>query len=198
MKKPSTEPKWLKVTVYFQPDLDLAREGLAIVNCFEMCFGIKNLYFSRYVDLVKNSIEISCLTDTKYKAIKAYFKSRRAVLAVAVEDRGSGSMAHVFAYQAVKRLAYHEKDDNAGWNEFLDVVHWMSNMNGYDYCREIRFYGYAAFCFANQLTAQSEANTAKLQGKAPAEKAARPASKCARQSKPAGSSRAAARKASGS
>ncbi len=188
---------WLKVTIMFQPDFDLACSGLDVAHSFEAKFKIQNMYFSRYVTNVKNSLEISCQTTANPKSIRRWFHAKSYVLGLAIENRGSGSMAHAHAYRAISALPLAPKDTEESWNPLLDLIHWMNNMRGYDYLREIRFYGYAAFCFANQVARQNDEFQAKLAGKAPAGKAAKSVSNGAPQSKPAGSSRAAARKVSG-
>jgi hypothetical protein len=188
---------WLKVTVAFEPSFNLAYSGLDVAQCFEAKFKIQNMYFSRYVTTLKNSLEISCQTAANVKAIRRWFQAKNYVLGLTIENRGSGSMAHAHAYRAISAMALADRDKEDSWDPMLDVIHWMCNMRGYDYLREIRFYGYGAFCFANQVAHQNDEFQAKLQGKAPAGKAAKSASNGARQSKPAGSSRVAARKVSG-
>lgn len=188
---------WIKITAMFEPGFDLAVRGLAEVRAFEAHFRIQHLYFSRYVTTLKNSIEISCQTNANPKSIRRWFNNKSYVLAIAIENRGTGSLAHAHGYRLICALPPSDKDGEVSWNDMLDVFHWMCNMRGYDYLREIRFYSYAAFCFSNQVAKQNDEFQAKLSGKAPDKKAAAAASKRAPQSKPAGSSRAASRRASG-
>ncbi len=197
MKKPKAKT-WYKVSVFIEPRLNLAKIGLELVCDFETRFSIKQLYFSRYVDNIKNSMEISCATEATPRQIKAYWNSKHYVLAVTVENRGSGSLAHAYAYQAVKLMpVFENKDDHEGWSQFLDVIHWMCNMNGYDYYREIRFYAFGAYSFSNQITRSHDEAMAKIRGdKAPAASAAKAAAG-GRQSKRPRSAPAASRKGRG-
>jgi hypothetical protein len=192
-----TKATWLKVTVNFVPPYDLAESAMDVVRAFEATFSIPHIYFSRYVDAVKNSVEISCLTDTPAHKIKSYFRHKSFVTDVTVENRGTGSLAHAYAYLAVSMMPHYDKDSDNNWKEMLDVVHWMQNMRGFDYYREIRFYGYAAFCFANQIAQQHSEVRAKMAGKAPDSKAAVSAAEGGRQSKRSRSARGALHRASG-
>jgi len=64
------------------------------------------------------------------------------------------------AYEAVKRMKEPslepENDSPSKDTEFLDVVHWMANMRGLNYIREIRYYAYAATVFADHMVKINE------------------------------------------
>lgn len=123
-----------------------------------MGFKIKHLYYARYTNLENSTVEISALTGADWAVIKRFFK-QPGIVKVVIEDRGTGSLAHAYAYQAVKRIKHYEKD-LADDNDFADVAHWMCNMRGMDYLREARFCAYRALCLTHQVALESEKNTA--------------------------------------
>jgi hypothetical protein len=147
--------KWLKIIVTLKNDAPSTEIAWGWVQKFEEAFGIKNLYYARYQDLLKSSFEVSAETTADEARIKRFFRRSRHVIGVKVENRGTGSLAHAIAYQAMKHIKPVE-EDTAQDKEFLDVIHWMNNMRGHDYMREIRFYNYAALVFADMLVRNNE------------------------------------------
>jgi hypothetical protein len=160
------EPKasgWIKATVH----LKRAAGPLTVLSqrhtaAFEKHFKIKSLYFARYSDLSQHQFEVSAKTQATFRQIKDFFRKCLGVSRVEVEWRGTGSEAHACAYQAVKRLPGHY-EDAAQDREFVDVIHWMCNMRGLDYARELRFYGYATLVVAQVVISASEANLVAME-----------------------------------
>lgn len=155
------KPIWIKITVSFTNGVDLTYVAPPLIKAFGEKFKVEHMYFCRYVNLTGNTFELSALTDATTTAIRKFFRCQ-SVTSIKIENRGSGSLAHALAYRVVSGLDQFNVDEAEGWNRFLDVVHWMCNMRGYDYVREIRFYNYAAYCFANQVIKNNDPTTAAL------------------------------------
>jgi hypothetical protein len=157
MKK-SLPGKWIKIIVQLKQTVDNYRAVTRkIVEDFERGFKVKQLYYARYVDLESIRFEISALTDIDWETLRVFFRLYSEVLKVEVVDRGEGSLAHAYAYQAVKCLPDFDRD--APDDDALgDVVHWMCNMRGLDYIREARFYSYGALNIAHRTAIESEKN----------------------------------------
>lgn len=191
--------KWLKIIVVLKNEAPSREIAWEWVQKFEHEFGVKYLYFARYQDLLKSSFEVSADTSASEDRIKRFFRRCRDVTGVKVENRGTGSMAHAIAYQAMKHIKPME-EEGVGDREFLDVIHWMNNMRGHDYMREIRFYNWAALSFSDMLVRNNETMRRNSQflavvtgeGKAPAKASAKSR---APGSKPGKSAPSASRKA---
>jgi hypothetical protein len=192
--KAGYETHWFKIGVSFKLGTDLHSLGRLMVEEFETQFKVPAIYYARYVNQDSYKIEVSAFVADDPKAIKKWWRKHKAVVGVTIENRDPGSNAHACAYQVVKRLP-ERVGDFADDKEMMDVVHWMCNMRGYDYMREIRFYAYAAVVFSDMLAKQNDRALENLiaRGKGKAPVSAQPG-KVSPGSKPAKSSRAAARK----
>lgn len=128
-----------------------------LVKRFEDQFKIKHLYFARYTTLESSKVEISALTGAEFKDIIKLTEQIPGVIRTVIEYRDSGSIAHAYAYQAVKRIDPFEKDLPED-NDFADVLHWMCNMRGMDYMREARLYAYRSLVELHKVSLESEKN----------------------------------------
>lgn len=160
MKKsatPSVE-KWIKVIVHLELDLEKYKELVRqhVVE-FEDKFEIDHLYYARYTDLQSSTVEISAFTSADWKAIREFFKKREGITHTEIVLRDSGSLAHAYAYQAVKYIKPFEADIPED-HDLADVLHWMCNMRGMDYIREARLYSYRAVVELHKLAIESEKN----------------------------------------
>ena len=124
---------------------------------FEDNFRVKHLYYARYTSLESSAVEISAFTEANWRAVEKFFLKNKGVLKVDIIDRSSGSLAHAYAYQAVKRIKPYE-EDLAQDDAFLDVLHWFCNMRGLDYVREARAYTYASLRILHQTALETEKN----------------------------------------
>jgi hypothetical protein len=165
MKKSATPARitWIKIIIHLKIDLEGYKEIVRkLVANFEVAFKVKHLYYARYTGLESSTVEVSALTGADWNEIKKFFKRPGAfltggVVKVEVMDRGVGSLAHAYAYQAVSRIKPFDKD-LADDNDFADVMHWMCNMRGMDYVREARLYAYRALVLLHQNALESEKN----------------------------------------
>lgn len=126
-----------------------------MVESFETKFRIEHLYYAHYSTLEASSIEVSAATKATDADICQFFKRTKGVTRVKVEFRGTGSLAHAYAYQAVKRIVPYAKD-LADDIEFLDVIHWMCNQRGLDYLREARLYQFGALRLVHQQALEQD------------------------------------------
>lgn len=150
--------QWIKVILHLRLDLEKYKEIVRrYIIEFEDNFKIKHLYYARYTGLESSTVEISALTPADWKAIREFFEKQAGITHVEVLERDSGSLAHAYAYQAVKRIKPYEPD-LADDNDFADVIHWMANMRGMDYIREARLYSYRALVELHKLAVESEKN----------------------------------------
>ena len=155
-KTQANSRRWIKITVHLRFDLpDYKQVVCNLVSHFESEFKVKHLYYARYTNLASNTVEISAFTGADWDGIKKFFKRTDGVLKVQIEDRGSGSLAHAYAYQAVKHIKIY-KEDLAEDDAFLDVLHWFCNMRGLDYVREARAYTFAALRILHKTALESE------------------------------------------
>lgn len=151
-------PKWIKLTLFL--DLQLENYKKVVwenVQKFEAEFNIKHLYFARYTTLESSKVEISALTGVEFRRIVEFAEKLPGVVRTIVEYRDSGSVAHAYAYQAVKRISPFEKDLPED-HDFADVLHWMCNMRGMDYMREARLYAYRSLVELHKVSLESEQN----------------------------------------
>lgn len=160
MKNQKQSARWIKITVFLTLD---NHAGLVrgLVPRFESEFSVKHLYYARYTTLETSTFEVSALTAADWNDIKRFFKRTGGVIKVKVEDRGSGSIAHAYMYQAVKNLPVFEKD-LAEDDAFLDLIHWASNQRGMDYVREARAYTYASLRILHKTALESSQNIASM------------------------------------
>lgn len=143
----SDKKRWVKIICTLAPTLnEQGRKAIAKgwTESFEIKFHVEHLYYARYTDLTASRFEISAQVAATDKQIEKYFKAASGIKKVKIELRGTGSLAHAYAYQAVKHLKAFDVDAPND-NDFLDVVHWMTNMRGLDYAREARLMAYRAF-----------------------------------------------------
>jgi hypothetical protein len=160
MKKSAAKnpPKWIKLTVFLSLQVENYKKVVwDAVQSFEHEFNVRHLYFARYTDLETSRVEISAHTGAEFRNIIEFAEKIPGVIRVSVAYRDSGSLAHAFAYQAVKKIAPFEKDLPED-NDFADVLHWMCNMRGMDYIREARLYSYRALVELHKLALESEKN----------------------------------------
>lgn len=202
--------QWIKILVQVNPAY-ASLEDLCWkwTRALEDEFDIPQLYFARYTGTGECRFEVSANTTATLAELNkftAWFEGKpmgkwKAIRKIEVQPRGTGSAAHAFAYQAVKRLKPVDVEmEGPNDNEFIDLLHWMCNMRGMDYIREIRYYGFAAMVFADLLVRKSEEELRRLnkptaKGKA---RASARRSNHGRPRPPAKSAPAAARKAPGS
>jgi hypothetical protein len=149
--------RWIKIIVA----LKLGMPGVSVAQTlavkFKKVFHVEHLYFARYENELSSTFEISALTGADWPKIKRWFKAHTPVAGIKIELRGTGSMAHALAFEAVMTLPP-EDPKKAADDPLHDVIHWMCNMRGLDYMREVRFYGRAIVYFSDMLaTKGSEA-----------------------------------------
>lgn len=139
--------RWVKIICHFSPKLnEQGRRTIAKgwTESFEIKFHVEHLYYARYSDLTAARFEVSAQVAATDKQIEKYFNTAAGISKVKIELRGTGSLAHAYAYQAVKHMKAFDVDAPND-NDFLDVVHWMCNQRGLDYAREARLMAYRAF-----------------------------------------------------
>jgi hypothetical protein len=160
---PAPRPvQWLKIILHLRLDMvDYKQRIAAIVLQFEREFGVKHLYYARYTTLESSTVEIAAETYVARESIRKFFLAIKDVRAAVVETRDTGSYAHAYAYQAVKRLPPYEKD-LAEDDAFLDLIHWTANQRGLDYIREARAYTYATLRILHKTALESSQNIAAM------------------------------------
>lgn len=149
--------KWLKITAWVNNSQDRKEAIRKMVRCFESDFRVRHLYYARYCTLEESRFELSAFTEITDSVIKRFFKRFKEVTRVEIIERGTGSLAHAYGYQAVKNLDAFVTDQ-ANDDQFLDLLHWMANMRGLDYLREARLFSYRALCLTHQVAIESDKN----------------------------------------
>lgn len=149
---------WVKITVHLALIIKNYQKFVpSLVARFETAFRVKHLYYARYTTLKSSTIEISALTSANWRSIEVWFLAVRGIYHVNIVDRTTGSLAHAYMYQAIKRLPAFDKDlpeDDA----LLDVLHWGMNQRGMDYIREARAYTLASLRILHKMALESASN----------------------------------------
>lgn len=145
--------RWVKITCQLAPTLnEQGRKAIARgwTESFEIKFHVEHLYYARYTDLHSARFEVSAMVAATDGQIEKYFKTASGIKKVKIELRGTGSLAHAYAYQAVKHMKSFDADAPTD-DDMLDVMHWMCNQRGLDYAREARLFSYRSSCLAHAL-----------------------------------------------
>lgn len=154
----SPNETWIKVIIRLQLDLEHYKDtARAVVLLFECACDTRHMYYARYTSLDSSTIEISALTGVSSTCITRFLLQVKGVENVDVQDRGTGSLAHAHAFQAVKHLEPFNQD-LAEDNAFLDVLHWMCNQRGLDYLREARLFAFRTLCLTHSTAIESTRN----------------------------------------
>jgi len=158
-----SKKRWVKIICNLSPKLnEQGRRAIAKgwTESFEIKFHVEHLYYARYTDLTASRFEISAQATATDKQIEKYFKSASGISKVKIELRGTGSLAHAYAYQAVKHMKAFDVDAPND-SDFLDVVHWMCNQRGLDYAREARLFTYRSLDLLHSI-AHSQDNMQRI------------------------------------
>lgn len=151
-------PAWLKLTIYLKLDLENYKGVIAnLALRLESGFTINHMYFARYTDVNSSTAEITVFTSATPEVLRRFCLRTNGVTKVTCENRGTGSLAHAYAFQMVKYLSSFSEDiaDDKG---FLDVIHWACNMRGLDYLREARLFAYRATSIVHNIALESDKN----------------------------------------
>lgn len=146
---------WIKIIVALRLDVNAVAAAPALALKFKNLFHVEHLYFARYETEQTSTFEVSAaVSNVSIAKIKRWFRNQKDVAGVAIENRGTGSMAHAMAYKAVMMLPPVEpgKPDS----QLMDVVHWMANQRGLNYIKEIAFYGHATSAIAQHLASAGD------------------------------------------
>lgn len=165
------KPVWLKIILTTEWKMNALAPVAAAVEKFEKRYKVPHLYFARYTDAERSTYEVSALVHADKRSIHKFFMATEGILRVKIEHRGTGSLAHAFAYQAVKHLRHaviattaSAKEDQ---DQLLDVLHWMCNMSGYSYLAEAALYNHASARICVHFSAQVETITQFFQENQP-------------------------------
>lgn len=135
---PNLSSSWRKFTVTFR-DEPHCRE-----NAFRIAVELRKfhpeVYFARYCNALRSKADFYFRMGVQPIHLPSLI-ARAGAKASALEPC-EGSSAHAAGFDAVVRIVHHFTGADAATRrtQFIDVVHWMHNMLGYDYVEEAKMY----------------------------------------------------------
>jgi hypothetical protein len=146
--------KWQKINVWLKfSTADIHATATKIANDFCAQLYPQHMYFATYATTAFIRVEISALFFSRRNDLTKFFKKFSEVKNFNVQPRGTGSLAHARAYQMVRAL---EPVDGDWDKQLADVIHWIFNMRGYNYMRELLFYNQAGVALAHHLATEGD------------------------------------------
>lgn len=132
---------WRKYSFYFDTAAECNLMAMPIA-CF-LRTKCSHLYYARYTGALESRLDIYFLSPVRVPINKEALQSKRGEyrwIKVVGPEIVDGSFGHAAGFECVVRCAAAFKELTVDQQrfQFLDVIHWMQNMMGYDYVDEAR------------------------------------------------------------
>lgn len=137
--KAATLP-WRKYSFYFETPADCNRMAMPIA-AFLRC-KCTHVYYARYTGALESRLDIYFLAPSTMPVKQALITQKREYgwTKIVGPEIVQGSLAHASGFETVVRCAalFSEMPPEQRRFQFIDVLHWMQNMMGFDYVDEAR------------------------------------------------------------
>lgn len=131
---------WRKYSFYFETPADCNRMALPISACLRT--KCTHVYFARYTGALESRLDVYFLAPSRVP-IKETITSKRGEfgwIKIVGPEVVEGSLAHAAGWETVVRCyaCFSSMPPEQRRSQFIDVLHWMQNMMGFDYVDEAR------------------------------------------------------------